>query len=275
MRTSTDRRDTQRSRVYAWERAAVARVHFEPCFESLDAAQTWARQVWRSERGRLGLPGVAPPEVRRPHRGQRRALAYPHLHAITLPRLARSRWVMLHELAHLLTPGGAWHGPRFVGALIGLGARWLDLDAQALMRAADEGGVRYWVRTVGTVPVHGPSWHVLQALQACSRPVSLMQLQCELSVGFGLDYSPAQVRGAVLHLVGSGQATWRRRMLVLATPASSTRASSGPAAGEDRDRGALSIPGHGSRRAVPHTPASTPSLRRGTPVPQGSFAWDL
>jgi len=154
---SRSTRDVQRSRVYSWERQAVAPQHWRPCFESLEAAQAWAQQVWRSERGRLGLAGVKAPQVLRPHRGQRRALAYPVAHMITLPRWARSRWVVLHELAHLLTPGEAAHGPRFVGALIGLGARWLDLDAQALMRAADESGVKYRVRTVGVVPLHGPS----------------------------------------------------------------------------------------------------------------------
>jgi putative metallohydrolase (TIGR04338 family) len=262
-------RDTQRCRVYAWERAAVASGHWEPCFDSLDTAQNWANQVWRSERGRLGLGGVAPPEVRRPHRGQRRALAYHHAHAITLPRWARSRWVVLHELAHLLTPGGAPHGPRFVGALIGLGARWLDLDAQALMRAADEAGVRYWVRTVGSVPVHGPAWHVSQALQGCVRPVSLMQLQCDLSLGHGLAYSPAQVRGAVLHLVASGQAVWRRQMLVLVN-----RGPRAPIGGASPDHGSTSRGRSRSSRSAAAQQLARPLWASATPLPQETFAWD-
>ena len=117
------KRDNQRSRVYAWERAAVRHLAgraFESSeFESLAECVDWAEPIRRKERGRVGLAKVRAPSIERPAWGQRSALAHPD-HRITLPRWARSRWVILHELAHRLTPRDEAHGPRFVGVLIGL-----------------------------------------------------------------------------------------------------------------------------------------------------------
>lgn len=142
-------RDNQRSRVYAWERAALrelgARSISQADFEPLSACEAWALPVWRKERGRVGLARVAAPAIERPTWGQRRALAHDD-HRITLPRWARSRWVILHELAHRLTPRDEAHEPRFVGVLIGLVGRWLEYDAAHQMGLADERGVRYYVR---------------------------------------------------------------------------------------------------------------------------------
>jgi putative metallohydrolase (TIGR04338 family) len=250
--TTSSTRDSQRSRVYRWERAAVAREHWQPVFETVGDAQAWADAVWRRERGRMGLAGVRAPDFERPHRGQRHALAYTWGHRITLPRWARSRWVVLHELAHLLAPHSPAHGPRFVGALIGLGSRWLDLDAQQLMRSADEHGVTYWVRTIGSVPLHGPSWHALRALQRSGHGCTLMELQCSLAIEDGLDFKPAQVRGAALHLVATGQARWfRSRLHVIQAP--------------DDLAAAMPVQDSSSRSAP---------RPRGVALPQEVFAWD-
>jgi putative metallohydrolase (TIGR04338 family) len=215
-------RDSQRSRVYAWERVAVAtlpgRNLYEAEFNKIDECDEWARPIWRKERGRVGLAGTKAPSIESSSWGQRRALAH-HDHRITLPRWARSRWVILHEMAHRLTPRDEAHGPRFVGVLIGLACRWLDYDAETLMRLADEKGVRYHVRSVGKVPVHGPAWHVRQVLSTSKSPRDLMDIACELSIGCGVDITYKQVRGAALHLVARGEAVWRRRLLAMAPSA--------------------------------------------------------
>lgn len=154
-------RDSQRSRVYTWERAAAKleqRDFYEPEFRTLEECEEFMNPIWRKERGRVGQARVRAPELSRQLWGQRRATAGSD-HVIKLPLWARSRWVILHEMAHRLTPG-AQHGPRFVGALIGLAARWLDCDANHLMLLADEHGVKYHVRTIGVVPVRGPAWYV-------------------------------------------------------------------------------------------------------------------
>lgn len=226
-------RDSQRSKVYAWENACVAQLAhdsiYDAEFKTLEECADYATPVWNSERGRLGRAKILAPRIERPARGQRSALA--HLGdgrqfkagewrrdggRITLPRWARSRWVILHELAHRLNAGhdGAGHGPRFVGILIGLVARHLEYDATQLMALADEMGVKYHVRAIGSVPVRGPVWHVERVVRLHG-PMSEMDLACHLSLAEGIDITPPQVRGAALHLIKCGRARWLRHKLVL------------------------------------------------------------
>lgn len=68
--------------------------------------------------------------------------------------------MILHELAHRLTPGDEAHGPRVVGVLMVLAGRWLEFDVNQLMALADEEGVAYCVRSIDSVPVRGLTWHV-------------------------------------------------------------------------------------------------------------------
>lgn len=214
-------RENQRSRVYAWERRCLrelGRTDISSAeFDSLDECAAYAEPVWRKERGRVGLARHAAPSIERPHRGQRRALAHPD-HRITLPRWARSRWVILHELAHRLTPRDEAHGPRFVGVLMGLAARWLEFDVNQLMALADEEGVAYYVRSIGCVPVRGLTWHVERALRHHG-PMTEIDLACHLSLAEGVDATPRQVRGAALQLIRQGGARWLRRKLTLTSAA--------------------------------------------------------
>lgn len=225
-------RDQQRSAVYAWERACVAQLThnsiYDAEFQTLEECAAYAAPIWSAERGRLGRAGVLAPRIERPHRGQRRALAH---HGdgqqyrngrwqrdggrITLPRWARSRWVILHELAHRLNAGkGSGHDARFVGILIGLAARHLDYDARQLMALANTMGMKYHVRTIGAVPVRGPLWHVERAVRLHG-PMTEMDLACHLSLAEGIVLTPPQVRGAALHLIRTGRARWLRRKLTL------------------------------------------------------------
>ena len=209
-------RDFQQSKVYGWEREAAPDVHWTPVFATPQDAADWLAPIWRKERGRVGLARKAMPRIESSSWGQRRALAHSD-HRITLPLWARSTWVVLHEAAHLLTPGDR-HGPRFVGVLIGLACRHLDLDAQELMRIADTHGVKYSVRAIGSVPVHGPSWHVERAV-ATEGPMTAMDLASWLNLGMGVDITPPSVRGAALSLIRRGRARWLRNKLVLLDPA--------------------------------------------------------
>lgn len=209
-------RDNQKSKVYAWERRCVAELasadFYAAEFATLDECQAFAAPIWRKERGRVGLAGQAAPSIERPSWGQTSALAHRD-HRITLPKWARSRWVILHELAHRLTPADEAHGPRFVGVLMGLVCRWADFDAQELMRLADEAGVRYSVRSIGPVPVHGPAWHVERALRM-QPPMTPMELSSWLVLGTGYYATPKIVRGAALGLIRAGRARWLRGKLV-------------------------------------------------------------
>lgn len=232
-RNQMSNRDNQRSKVYAWERECIRRLAhssiFDAEFDTLQQCAEYAAPIWVKERGRVGRARVGAPRIERPARGQRRALAY---HGdgfkrdasgavrrdggrITLPRWARSRWVILHEVAHRLnTARHEPHGARFVGILIGLVARWLDYDATQLMALADETGVKYYVRSIGVVPVRGPTWHVERVVRQHG-PMTAMDLACHLSLAEGIDVRPVQVRGAALQLIKCGRARWLRRKLVL------------------------------------------------------------
>lgn len=206
-------RDNQRSKVYAWERAAVREITGRgigvPEFQSLEQCREWAAPIWKKERGRVGLAKARAPSIERPAWGQRRALAHDD-HRITLPRWARNRWVILHEVAHRLTPHDQAHGPRFVGVLIGLVCRWLELDVKQLMQMAEERGVKYYLRSIGVVPVCGTAWHVARVLDRASTPMTPMAIACELSIGHGVDVRFKQVCGAAVYLVRSGMAHWWR-----------------------------------------------------------------
>lgn len=203
-------RDNQRSKVYAWERAAVRRLNktefYRPDFDTLEECEAFMNPIWRAERGRVGLAKQKAPELSRNLWGQRKATAG-HDHTIKLPKWSRSRWVILHEMAHRLTPRDEAHGPRFVGVLIGLAARHLGYDANALMELADEMGVKYYVRSIGVVPVIGISAQVLQTVKI-EGPMTEMDLACWLDITY------LQVRGAALALGRKGQARWLRNKLV-------------------------------------------------------------
>lgn len=206
------KRDSQRAKVYAWEREAVPLKYTTPIFEKVEQAAEWLRPIWAKERGRVGLAGKAAPLVQTSSWGQRSALAHVD-HRITLPRWARSQWVVLHEAAHLLAVGDR-HGPRFVGVLIGLACRHIDMDANLLMAAANEHGVKYHVRTIGTVPVHGTAWHVEQAI-ANEGPMSEVDIAAWLDIGCGVSVTPIQVRGTALSMIRHGKSRWLRKKLVL------------------------------------------------------------
>lgn len=200
-------RDNQRSRCYAWERAVTKGAHYTGTMKTVDECVVFAKPIWRSERGRYGRAKVEMPLLQSSSWGQRRALAHDD-HRITLPRWARNPWVILHEMAHLLTPRDEAHGPRFVGVLIGLAARHLGYDADKLMAAADEIGLRYHVRSIGAVPVIGLSAQ-LRALLAEQGPLPEMWAAAELNCSY------LQVRGAALQLIRRGEARWFRKRITL------------------------------------------------------------
>jgi len=117
-------RDSQRSAVYAWERAAVPGYYADKRnAPSLETIEPFVKRVWLAERGRYGLARYPVPALRGGS-----GSAWGETGSLKLPPFARaSRAVIVHEIAHALDGskgygrgrGGA-HGPRFVGIFIGL-----------------------------------------------------------------------------------------------------------------------------------------------------------
>lgn len=125
-------RDSQRSRVYAWEqqyRARVGRLSLETCEHIVKQAYycfdlTFEGTV-RSGRGHTARGGVV---------------------KVTLPDWARTDAVVLHEAAHGITYmlAGytvAAHGPEFVRVLTELFGRFGVEDSEHARRAARAAGV--------------------------------------------------------------------------------------------------------------------------------------
>ena len=202
-------RDNQRSRVYAWERKATKWFADRPLMKSLEEVEEWMRPIWRAERGRVGLAKYRVPELSRNLWGQRSASAG-HDHVLKLPKWARNPWVVLHEMAHRLTPNDEPHGPRFVGVLIGLVARHDGRDANWLMELADEMGVHYHVRSIGCVPIIKTADRILARKDL---PIH----EVELAIEEGLHWK--QIRGAVL---SSGGALRMRGRMVVRTAGAAT-----------------------------------------------------
>lgn len=193
--------------MYAWEKRVAEierRDFFVPQWDTLDEVTAWATPIWRSERGRYGRAHVPVPAIQRPAWGQGRAYAFAGTHRITLPKWTRGPWMVLHELAHLLVNSHG-HGPRFVGALIGLVCRHLQYDAGELMQTGDDCGVKYDVRSIGSVPIRGLQWRAERAL-AVEGPMSAMDLACWLSIGTGHEaVTWRQVHGAMLRPIAEGR----------------------------------------------------------------------
>lgn len=210
--TGKSSRDTQRGRVYAWERQTFGHRIWtaELALAELEAL---VNRIWRSERGRVGQAKRPAPIVVARRGSSAEAFSNAHGRAqIFFGAHCHNRIVVLHELAHCLTPSDQSHGPRFVGVLIGLYCRHLDCDAKELMASADEMGVKYHVRSIGCVPVHGPAWHVARALRE-EGPMSAMDMASWLSLACGVDITPKRVRGAALSLIRAKQARWLRNKL--------------------------------------------------------------
>ncbi len=203
-------RDTQRSRVYAWEgafvRAALGLDHHEPEFKTLEECEEFLAPIWRAERGRYGRAKVPVPTLSRNLWGQRSATGSSYHHEIKLPRWARSRWVILHEAAHVMAGGKERHGSRFVGILIGMAARHIGIDGQAAIDLAAEMGVKVDIRSVGFIPV-------LREPTLADRlrehlPGRITQLAWRAGC------RRAQARGAVLTLIRRGEARYFRGRVV-------------------------------------------------------------
>jgi len=132
-------RDSQRSRVYRWEREWL----LEGPEMTLDECRALVEKVCRAF-GRDAFPRL------KDGRGTRRAKAT--IGCISLPRWARRPQIVLHETAHTLLPrivsvnGGHYflppHGPEFVRLLIELLVRYHNEDRSELTRLARKEGIK-------------------------------------------------------------------------------------------------------------------------------------
>lgn len=130
-------RDTQKSRVYAAERAAAGVDHWVQTIPNGEL-QGWvdnvlARRGVQARWGRCDIDVVL----------KRGGSAYSWGGRITLPKGARNPWVVLHEIAHELTRATRSHGPEFAGVYLYLVRTVIGDDAgKAILAAYREHRVR-------------------------------------------------------------------------------------------------------------------------------------
>lgn len=202
------KRDSQRSKVYAWERAIG---YFNDATEwPIEQCEAYARQVWRSERGRYGLARRPAPAILR---GRGRSVAAYGGGWIRLARRGRRPMTILHELAHCLNPGGR-HDARFAGIVTGLYCRHLGMDSEALLGAALEFGVKVNLTAIGKVPDYG--WH-RRAVDALERLGGKAANLIELAGEMGVSYRVAW--GACLSLIRANAIRRRGKGIVLVAAA--------------------------------------------------------
>ncbi len=138
-------RDSQRSRLYAWESDALS-LHngryasLAECQELADSvSRAYKAEPVRVSDGRGHSNAVY-------YRGSRWLLGGRTLHkppTIALPRRMRRRGVMLHELAHHLTPEGyAAHGPEYLWVMMTLFARFEGRTRREMRTSAREAGLK-------------------------------------------------------------------------------------------------------------------------------------
>jgi hypothetical protein len=137
-----DRRDWQRSKVYAWEERFV--VPHDPSLVAFTHAQGMVDAIWAD----MGLR--FPPKVERLPRQARCTLADASRLSIRLADHNPS-WCLLHELAHAMSSThderSDGHGPKFMGLYTQLLIRYLRLSADALSRSLYLAGIQVDTQT--------------------------------------------------------------------------------------------------------------------------------
>ncbi len=118
-------RDNQRSRLYAAERAAWACYDPEPEM-SWPEVKKFVFKVCHNLKQDVPLLGQG--------QGARRAFVSFGGSRMVLPRWARKKTVILHELAHIISPDH--HGPIFAKNYVSLIKRFIGSTEAAIMRMA-------------------------------------------------------------------------------------------------------------------------------------------
>lgn len=149
------RMDPQKGKVYAAEVAAFCRG--DEVTVDLPEMADLERFVWKVEHDRWfrrTFPGRTGFRVK-DGRGLSRHVANAGRRTIRVSRKGRAKWVVLHELAHCLTPPGAQdHGPEYVGIYLKLVRHFLGREAwRSLYRACKERKVKTHTRRRRRVPL--------------------------------------------------------------------------------------------------------------------------
>ena len=140
-------RDNQRSKVYRAERVIHTYNADNAEYKTLEECMEFAQKVLRDPKVLQAYPIAASIATKlrlRPGQGKRRATAESWICTIKLPRWARQKTVICHELAHLLTPDTEAHGWEFCECYLLLVRREVGPEAsETLRKSFKQWKVRY------------------------------------------------------------------------------------------------------------------------------------
>ena len=125
-------RDFQRKKVYDWE---ALEYSWDDAILSLEECQEYTNTLIRNVTISDG-------------RGRRTPCAKYKSRTIALPKFARKKWIILHEVAHFL--GRDKHGPCFMAEYIELLAREYGRSINSLRDSALEHGLKVGVQPAPT-----------------------------------------------------------------------------------------------------------------------------
>jgi hypothetical protein len=117
-------RDFQRQKVYNWEKLEYG---WDDTMLTLEECQEYTNTLIRNVTVTDG-------------RGRRTPCAKYQSRTIALPKFARKKWIVLHEVAHFL--GRDKHGPQFLDEYIKLLAREYGRSIQSLRDSATDYGLK-------------------------------------------------------------------------------------------------------------------------------------
>lgn len=129
--------DPQRDRLYAAEDAVEAEVG--PALRRWRDVEAFLERVLSSDAYLDRFPD-APLDVtlERRSRGARASLALPHHDTILIRDGSWSALVVLHELAHLVSPNDLTHGAQFAGTVLQLVRDHCGIDAAVVLAGSFE-----------------------------------------------------------------------------------------------------------------------------------------
>lgn len=153
-------RDSQRQRLYNWERTLERTVHGKPQSQPVELAE--AQSICNMVCNHFKIRRRRWPTVT-DGRARKRAAYNIADNKVKLPRWCRDQWMTLHEMSHFLVCfrwglDRAPHGREFVSIYMYLLEKFAGVDRKLMARLANDFGLAF--DHIDTYrKVRGKSWH--------------------------------------------------------------------------------------------------------------------